>query len=79
MASDEISSAADRDLLGIGHYTAKRWGESQAVKYADALREHFSSIGQGTARTRVLLSEGSGLRISHHLHHFDAYVQVPLF
>ena len=42
MKTYRITPKAERDLLGIGHYTLDRWGEAQRNTYLRSLINRFS-------------------------------------
>jgi toxin ParE1/3/4 len=40
----EITRAARRDLIAIGHFTLERWGEEQCVRYLSQLDARIRSL-----------------------------------
>ena len=46
MASFRISRKAVRDLVSIGRYTRKRWGEAQCAKYLGELNARFAALAE---------------------------------
>jgi toxin ParE1/3/4 len=45
--SYEIAKGAEKDIQSIARYTAQKWGEKQALKYADLLDKCFEEIASG--------------------------------
>ena len=41
-----ISPKARRDLIAIGRYTEKQWGNTQRKKYLEQLRTRFEKLAQ---------------------------------
>lgn len=46
MAVCRLTPRARRDLDDIWDYTAERWGEEQAVRYIETLRDAFARLSQ---------------------------------
>lgn len=44
MAEYRLSAAAARDLDGIFDYTAQQWGQGQAVRYTEAMRDACAAL-----------------------------------
>ena len=47
-----LSPAAQADIDGIWDYTAQRWGEEQAVRYLQGLRDACRELADGTRPSR---------------------------
>lgn len=63
MATDRgyrLSPAADRDLVGIWRYTAKRWSVVQAESYQDDLAAAFEGLASGRKVGRPVEVRRSG-------------------
>jgi plasmid stabilization system protein ParE len=44
MAAFRVTRRAEADLLSIGEYTLRTWGEAQAAHYIDALKACFHML-----------------------------------
>ena len=49
MATVRLSGRAKADLLSIGAYTLRTWGEAQAARYLDALEKCAKMLGLNPA------------------------------
>jgi toxin ParE1/3/4 len=47
-----LSPAAQADIDGIWDYTARRWGEEQAVRYLQDMRDVCRKLAAGTRPSR---------------------------
>lgn len=54
MYSIRFTEQADLDLLNIYTYSYRSWGELQAVKYTDLLREALNKIAANPGATNGL-------------------------
>ncbi len=52
MATVRLSGRAKADLLRIGTYTLRTWGESQAARYLDALEKCAKMLARNPAMGR---------------------------
>ena len=64
MSNFELSHLADGDIAGIILYTIEKWDADQAIRYVGFLDAHFEAIGNGEARTKVILGHREDLRVS---------------
>lgn len=82
MPKYELTFEAEKDLLGIAHYTIKTWGEDQARVYHAALKKAFSTIGTDPSKGRIFSKKRSELRFLRAEHHYIFYLieesNVPL-
>ncbi len=61
MAEWRVSRRADRDLLDIFQHSLDEWGEAQATKYLDELRDTFGLILKFPLLGRRVAQFDSGL------------------
>jgi toxin ParE1/3/4 len=47
-----LSPAAQADIEGIWDFTAERWGEEQAVRYLQDIRDACQQLAAGTRKSR---------------------------
>ena len=47
-----LSPAAQADIEGIWDFTAERWGEDQAVRYLQGIRDACQQLAAGTHNSR---------------------------
>jgi toxin ParE1/3/4 len=52
MTGYTLTPAAQDDLDGIWDYTAATWGEEQAVRYLEGLRDACRELAQGERQSR---------------------------
>jgi toxin ParE1/3/4 len=62
VASLRFSRRAEADLLGIGAYTLRTWGEDQAIRYIDDLAECCRMLAGNPALGRACGDVRPGLR-----------------
>ena len=62
MAAFHLSLLAEADLLSIGAYTIRTWGESQAVRYVDELETCCQKLADNPALGRSCDYVRPGLR-----------------
>jgi toxin ParE1/3/4 len=69
---------ADEDLTEIYHYTRRRWGRAQAIRYIRGLDQRFKALANnplsGTAREDL---QPEGLRSFVHGSHVVFYQKQP--
>jgi toxin ParE1/3/4 len=76
VAQFRFSRSAEADLLAIGDYTLRTWGEKQAVRYLDALEAFCQTLAENPALGRACDQIRSGLRRMEHDQHVVFYRQV---
>ena len=76
MALFRFSRRAEADLLAIGAYTLRTWGEEQAVRYLDGLDACCQGLADNPALGRACDRIRSGLRRMEHGRHVVFYRQV---
>lgn len=87
MYSIRFTEQADLDLLNIYTYSYRSWGELQAVKYTDLLREAINKIAANPERIGTVdrSSLRPGYRSYHQQRHLifyravDNYVEIIRF
>lgn len=62
MAAFRLSRRAEADLLGIGDYTLRTWGESQTTRYIDDLESCCQRLADNPALGRACDDVRPGLR-----------------
>jgi plasmid stabilization system protein ParE len=68
MPNFDLATAAEEDLKKIALYTISKWGGQQAVRYGALLDAHFEAIGNGKAKTRIIMPRRPDLRVSRIAH-----------
>lgn len=63
MRSYDLTLAAEEDMRGIWLYTYETWGVDQAEAYFNQIEACCESVGDGTARLKVLDGLPDGVRI----------------
>jgi toxin ParE1/3/4 len=76
VARFRFSRSAEADLLAIGDYTLRTWGEKQAVRYFDALETFCQTLADNPALGRACDRIRPGLRRMEHGQHVVFYRQV---
>ena len=76
MALLRFSRSAEADLLSIGDYTLRTWGEDQAFRYLDALEASCQMLAENPALGRACDNIRPGLRRMEHGRHVLFYRQV---
>jgi toxin ParE1/3/4 len=71
-----FSRSAEADLLSIGDYTLRTWGEDQAVRYLDALEVSCQMLAENPALGRACDHIRPSLRRLEHGRHVVFYRQV---
>jgi toxin ParE1/3/4 len=72
-----ISRRAERDLLSIGEYTLRPWGEAQAARYIDELEDCCLTLANNPGLDRRGDDVRPGLRRLEHGRHVVFYRQEP--
>jgi len=62
-----LSRRAEADLLSIGTYTLRRWGEAQTVRYLDELEDCCRQLADNVTSGRACDYVRPGLYRSDHL------------
>jgi toxin ParE1/3/4 len=62
VAPFRLSRRAEADLLGIGAYSLKTWGEDRTVRYIDSLEECFRMLAGNPSLGRSCGDIRPGLR-----------------
>jgi toxin ParE1/3/4 len=75
MAAFCFSRAAENDLLSIGDYTLRAWGEAQAARYLNELEACCHKLADNPALGRRCDEVRSGLRRLEHGQHVVFYRQ----
>jgi toxin ParE1/3/4 len=70
-----FSSRAEADLLDIGAYTLRTWGEDQAIRYVNELEACCQMIADNPALGRECDDVRPGLRRMEHGRHVVFYRQ----
>ena len=73
MAVFRFSRRAEADLLSIGAYTVRRWGEDQAIRYIDDLEGCCKMLADNPALGRGCDDVRPGLRRMEHGRHIVFY------
>jgi toxin ParE1/3/4 len=71
-----LSQSAEVDLLSIGDYTIRTWGEAQTVRYLDALESLCKTLAGNPALGCACDNIRPGLRRMEHGRHVVFYRQV---
>lgn len=77
MATVRFSGRAKADLLGIGTYTLRTWGEAQTARYLDALEKCAKMLAQNPAMGRSCDWIRSGLHRFENGRHVLFYRRKP--
>ena len=64
MGRYRLEDSAENDLMEIGPYTARTWGQDQMTSYLSALERHFLELSEGKVRTRQPLPHRPEFRSS---------------
>lgn len=70
-----LTPGAKQDLTDIAHYTSKKWGTSQALKYATSLDLCFKDIAQGKDISKTVLPDNRAVRVCRCEHHYVFYLK----
>ncbi|MBV8552340.1 MAG: type II toxin-antitoxin system RelE/ParE family toxin [Acidobacteriaceae bacterium] len=73
MAPFRLSRLAEADLLGIGAYTLRTWGEDQAIRYIDDLEACCQRLADNPGLGRACDDVRPGLRRMEHGRHVVFY------
>jgi toxin ParE1/3/4 len=77
VAKPRFSRRAERDLLGIGEYTLRTWGEQQAARYINELEKCCQILADNPALGRRCDEVRPGLRRLERGKHVVFYRQEP--
>ena len=77
MAKASFSGRAKADLLSIGEYTLRKWGESQAARYLAELEDCCQMPASNPPLGRLCEDIRPGLRRFEHGRHVVFYRQEP--
>lgn len=77
MAAFRLSRLADADLMGIGAYTLRTWGEDQAIRYLNALEACCQRLADHPKSGRPCESVRPGLRRMEHAKHVVFFRREP--
>jgi toxin ParE1/3/4 len=77
VAAFRFSRRAESDLLDIGDYTLRTWGEHQAVRYLGELEDCCRMLSENPALGRLCDDVRPGLRRLEHGKHVVFYRQEP--
>ena len=77
MAGFRLSRSAEADLLGIGLYTLRTWGEAQAVRYLSQLELCCKRLAGNPGLGRRCDQVRPGLRRMEHVKHVVFYRETP--
>ena len=75
MSKFRFSRRAEADLLRIGDYTLRKWGEAQAVRYLGELEACCQMLAENPALGRLCDEVRPGLRRHEHGNHVLFYRQ----
>jgi toxin ParE1/3/4 len=75
VAGLRFSSLAEADLLSIGKYTLRMWGEAQTARYLDELEACCQTLADNPAMGRLCDDVRPGLRRHEHGKHVVFYRQ----
>ena len=75
MAKFRFSRRAEADLLSIGEYTFRKWGETQAARYLRELEDCCQMLARNPALGRLCEDIRPGLRRFEHGRHVLFYRQ----
>ena len=73
MVSYEFIPEAEEDLKNIIPYIIKRWGVTQAQRYADLLARAFNEIADDKAISKKFSEKYPELRVTRCQHHYIFY------
>jgi toxin ParE1/3/4 len=73
MAGFRFSKRAEEDLLEIGVYTVRVWGEATAIRYLDELETCCKQLGDNVELGRLCEDIRPGLRRFEHGRHVIFY------
>ena len=76
MANYRFSRRAEADLLNIGNYTVRTWGDDQAVRYLRELEICCAALANNSGLGRLCEDIRPGLRRFEHGKHVVFYRQV---
>jgi toxin ParE1/3/4 len=65
-----FSADAERDLFEIALYTSRQWGQQQARRYTEKLKQAIQAVSTGKAVYKEMESLRTGLRMLHCEHHY---------
>jgi toxin ParE1/3/4 len=77
VAKFRFSRRAEADLLSIGEYTLRKWGETQAARYLGELEDCCLMLARNPALGRLCEHVRPGLRRFEHGRHVLFYRQEP--
>jgi toxin ParE1/3/4 len=77
VAKFRFSRRAETDLLSIGEYTLRKWGEAQAARYLGKLEDCCQMLARNPALGRLCEHIRPGLRRFEHGRHVLFYRQEP--
>ena len=77
MALLRLSRRAEADLLGIGEHTSRNWGETQALRYLDALEACCQMLADNPSLGRRCDDVRSGLHRMESEQHVVFYREQP--
>jgi len=69
-----LSSSAERDLRNVWIYTFETWGEEQADRYTQGLKNCCEKVVKNPSLGKLVNEIGAGLRVSHCQHHHLFYL-----
>ncbi len=69
-----LTRSAERDLRDIWIYTFETWGEEQADRYTQGLRNCCEKVVENPSLGKLVNEIGAGLRVSHCQHHYLFYL-----
>ena len=75
MEKFRFSRRAEADLLSIGEYTLRKWGETQAARYLGELEDCCQMLARNPALGRLCEHVRPGLRRFEHGRHVLFYRQ----
>lgn len=70
MPEYQLEEEAEKDLLEIGRYTARRWGLEQAERYLSILEQHFQLICSDSTHVRQFVEHRDDIFFSRCQHHY---------
>jgi toxin ParE1/3/4 len=74
MAKYTLKKLAEIDFEKIWHYTAKKWGVKQAIKYTNELEKVFLILADNPLMCRERFEFEPPVRIHHHGSHLIIYL-----
>jgi toxin ParE1/3/4 len=75
VAAFRFSRRAEADLLSIGDYTLRKWGEAQTARYLDELEACCQTLAENPALGRLCDDVRPGLQRHEHGKHVVFYRQ----